>query len=442
MLALAERPDHVSGVIARVARQRTGVAGGDPSLPAIGDREFGKHFEGSCCRIIGFVDMHVDVCIEFACDLEHDFDMAAAILRRGFVERHAADDIDAAFHHLPHQRFGARRFDDAFLRKGNDLDIDQVAKALAFPDQAFGRPRAADRIDIDMAPQPRNAVFDGPREHARGTVGNFLDRVMAFDFPEYLDRLRERPRNVDRGALRDQRLVEMNMRFDKTRHGHSAIGVERGGRNHGRRTALDAREPAISYPDVAQVFGAPQSDVFNENVQRHQRAPFGCIDRHSLSTASDDVQRSSTASIQFTRFDACCTLRCRVASNVLYSERIVMSVAPISSIMRLLLVSFGTLSLLLTTPQAQAQDKVLRVGTLKLIHGIAPYFYEKFAPPGYTVEVIPFESPTDGKNAVLTGTVDTCIHGIAAFILGAAAGEPGMIVAQANNRGIAGMARV
>lgn len=84
-----------------------------------------------------------------------------------------------------------------------------------------------------------------------------------------------------------------------------------------------------------------------------------------------------------------------------------------------------------------AQDKVLRVGTLKLIHGISAYFYEKFAPPGYTVEVFPFESPTDGKNAVLTGTVDTCIHGIAAFLLGAAAGEPVLIVANANNRGMA-----
>lgn len=87
---------------------------------------------------------------------------------------------------------------------------------------------------------------------------------------------------------------------------------------------------------------------------------------------------------------------------------------------------------------AQAQDsKVIRVGTLKLIHGITPYFYEKFAPPGYTVEVIPFESPTDGKNAVLTGTVDTCIHGIAALLLGAAAGEPVRLVAAATNRGMA-----
>src|SRR6267154_4415161 len=94
------------------------------------------------------------------------------------------------------------------------------------------------------------------------------------------------------------------------------------------------------------------------------------------------------------------------------------------------------LSLVIAAPQAEAQDKVLRVGTLKLIHGISAYFYEKFVPAGYTVEVIPFESPTDGKNAVLTGTVDTCIHGIAAFLLGAAAGEPVVIVAAATNRGM------
>jgi NitT/TauT family transport system substrate-binding protein len=96
----------------------------------------------------------------------------------------------------------------------------------------------------------------------------------------------------------------------------------------------------------------------------------------------------------------------------------------------------AALSIVFAAP-VHAQDKVLKVGTLKLIHGISAYFYEKFVPAGYTVEVFPFESPTDGKNAVLTGTVDTCIHGIAAFLLGAAAGEPVLIVANANNRGMA-----
>src|SRR5467141_1585859 len=195
--------------------------------------------------------MHVDVGIEFSGDLEHDFDMPATILRRCFVERHAADHIDAALHDLPHQRFGARRFDDAFLRKGNDLDIDQVAKAFTGADQAVGGTRAADWIDIDLAPQPSNAVFNGTRQHARRALGYFLYCVVAFDFPQDLDRFRQRPRHIDRRALRDQRLVQMNMRLDKARHGHSALRVERDGRSQGGRTAVDTHEPTTFYPDVA-----------------------------------------------------------------------------------------------------------------------------------------------------------------------------------------------
>jgi NitT/TauT family transport system substrate-binding protein len=92
---------------------------------------------------------------------------------------------------------------------------------------------------------------------------------------------------------------------------------------------------------------------------------------------------------------------------------------------------------LAAAPLVQAQEKVIKVGTLKLIHGITPYFYEKFAPPGYKVEVIPFESPTDGKNAVVTGTVDFGTFGIAAATLGAAAGEPLVLFASQCNRGMA-----
>src|SRR5882672_10584980 len=91
-------------------------------------------------------------------------------------------------------------------------------------------------------------------------------------------------------------------------------------------------------------------------------------------------------------------------------------------------------------PSAHAEDKVIKVGALKLIHSITPYFYEKFTPAGYRIEVIPFESPTDGKNAVLTGSVDFGTFGIAAAMLGIAAGEPLVIFAAQCNRGMAVMA--
>ena len=92
---------------------------------------------------------------------------------------------------------------------------------------------------------------------------------------------------------------------------------------------------------------------------------------------------------------------------------------------------------LLVSLGAYAQDKVIKVGALKLIHSITPHFYEKFAPPGYKIVVVPFESPTDGKNAVITGSVDFGTFGIAAAMLGAAAGEPIVVFAAQCNRGMA-----
>lgn len=91
----------------------------------------------------------------------------------------------------------------------------------------------------------------------------------------------------------------------------------------------------------------------------------------------------------------------------------------------------------LPAPFVQAQSvTTIRMGSLKLIHSIAPHFYEQFTPAGYKVEVIPFESPTDGKNAVVTKSVDFGMFGIAAATFGAAAGEPIAVIAGACNKGM------
>ncbi|GJD44507.1 hypothetical protein AFCDBAGC_2374 [Methylobacterium cerastii] len=84
-----------------------------------------------------------------------------------------------------------------------------------------------------------------------------------------------------------------------------------------------------------------------------------------------------------------------------------------------------------------AAPVTIRMGSLKLIHSIAPYFYERFTPAGYVVEVIPFESPTECKNAVVTKSVDFGTFGIASATLGAAAGEPLTVIASTCNGGMA-----
>ena len=86
-------------------------------------------------------------------------------------------------------------------------------------------------------------------------------------------------------------------------------------------------------------------------------------------------------------------------------------------------------------------NTVVRMGTLKLIHAITPYFYERFVPEGVTIEVIAFESPADGKAAVVTRSVDFGTFGIAACIQGAAAHEPITVVGSVCNKGMGVVAR-
>ena len=91
--------------------------------------------------------------------------------------------------------------------------------------------------------------------------------------------------------------------------------------------------------------------------------------------------------------------------------------------------------------RAEGQPVVIRAGALKLIHSIAPYFYDQFVPAGYKIEVFPFETPTECKNAVVTKSIDFGAFGIAAALLGAAAGEPVVVIASTCNRGMAIVAR-
>ncbi|MGE5149837.1 MAG: ABC transporter substrate-binding protein [Rhodospirillaceae bacterium] len=84
----------------------------------------------------------------------------------------------------------------------------------------------------------------------------------------------------------------------------------------------------------------------------------------------------------------------------------------------------------------RAQGKTVKMGALRLVHSMPPFFYEKFAPPDTKIEVVVFDSPTDGKNAVVTKSVDFGTFGIAAAILGAAVGEPVVVVGSMCNKGM------
>ena len=74
---------------------------------------------------------------------------------------------------------------------------------------------------------------------------------------------------------------------------------------------------------------------------------------------------------------------------------------------------------------------------LKTVNTVVMQFYQKFAPPGVTYQVIAFDTPPDGKDAVVSGSVDFGIFGLAAATLGAAAGQPLTVIAAAGGKAMA-----
>jgi NitT/TauT family transport system substrate-binding protein len=89
----------------------------------------------------------------------------------------------------------------------------------------------------------------------------------------------------------------------------------------------------------------------------------------------------------------------------------------------------------------RAETRTVKMGVLRLVHSMPPYFYEKFAPEGVKIETVVFDSPTDGKNAVVTKSVDFGTFGAAAAILGGAAGEPVVVVGVMCNKGMGVIAK-
>jgi NitT/TauT family transport system substrate-binding protein len=104
---------------------------------------------------------------------------------------------------------------------------------------------------------------------------------------------------------------------------------------------------------------------------------------------------------------------------------------------RRLFAGAGVAAAALAAPSVlRAQPRTIKMGALRLVHSMPPYFYEKFAPADLKIEVIVFDSPTDGKNAVVTKSVDFGTFGIAAAILGGAVGEPVVVVGALSNKGM------
>lgn len=92
------------------------------------------------------------------------------------------------------------------------------------------------------------------------------------------------------------------------------------------------------------------------------------------------------------------------------------------------LLALITVTIVLWTAPGSAQDKVIKVAVLKVASNAHYLHYANFAPPGYKFEALLVNTPGDAKDAVVSGSADFGLAGVAAAILGNANGEPVVIV--------------
>ena len=123
-------------------------------------------------RRIAGIEMHVDVHIELARQIEHPMDLPGMIR---IVVRRRADHLRAALQSLHQQRVGARIVGQPLLREHAHLDVDRPGVVAP---QRLDRLEAAHlhaAVQFQMRAHPRRAVLDALLQRAAGAFVHVLD---------------------------------------------------------------------------------------------------------------------------------------------------------------------------------------------------------------------------------------------------------------------------
>ena len=172
-------------------------------------------------RRVADVEMHVDVDVELAGDLEDTPDLAVLVL---VVARRATDQLGAALEALDHQFLGAGIAGEAFLREHADLDVD---RPFVVVDQRLNAVEAAHAdagIDLKLRAHAGYAVLDAFFECFLCALVYILHRHRRLD-RRHAEHRAELAALLRRAAVDDARLVEMDVGFDQAGAGEVALRV-------------------------------------------------------------------------------------------------------------------------------------------------------------------------------------------------------------------------
>ena len=173
-------------------------------------------------RRIARIEMHVDVRIEFARQVEHTMDLSGMV---GIVVRRRADDARAALQSFHQQRVGTRIVGQSFLREHAHLDVDRPGVVAP---QRLDRLEAAHlhaAVQLEMRAHARGAVLDALLQGTAGAFVHVLDGERLFHRRDTLHGTCLAPL-LRCAAVDDVGLVQMDVGLDQTAAGQAAARVE------------------------------------------------------------------------------------------------------------------------------------------------------------------------------------------------------------------------
>ncbi|MCY1355745.1 hypothetical protein D9M69_421810 [compost metagenome] len=221
--------------------------------------------------VVGKIGMHVDRRVIALRQLEHHVDMAHGIGPVQLVVRAAADHVRAHVHGLDHQLARALRLQDALLREGHDLQVEQVLVLGLELQQRLHPDQALDQVDVGMGADRDGAMPDRHVQHLARAVQHVVPLLLAFQDAGDADGLVQRAQPGGQPAMQ-QRLVQVQVRFHQARDGGAAAGFD-----HFVRRRVDAGFDGGNAPvadgDIGQGRVIADARVPDQQIQLHGVSP-------------------------------------------------------------------------------------------------------------------------------------------------------------------------
>lgn len=194
-----------------------------PARGLVGD-ELGERVPG-VGRVVGEVRVQIGRHPVLGGEVEHELDVAAAVVQGGLVVGAAAHHVGARRQCRDQQLLGAGRPQDPLLRERHDLEVHHARVLRAESEQDLDAEQPGDRVHVRMGADHRRAVEDRRLQDAPRTSQYVLVRERALQFAGDRDRSGEGAVGVASYAVQ-KGLVEMQMGFDEAGQDDPARAVD------------------------------------------------------------------------------------------------------------------------------------------------------------------------------------------------------------------------